>query len=96
MLATDLDPRFLDGHGRGNLAVIRHDVTRDTLEPASFDLIHARAVLIHIRERQAALARLVAALRPGGWLLIEDVDFGGATPNAGSSTCASRRHGCWQ
>ncbi len=75
VLATDLDPRFLDEHGRGNLTVIRHDLTRDELEPATFDLIHARAVLTHLREPDAALARLMAALRPGGWLVIEDVDF---------------------
>jgi|SRR5579859_6624689 len=78
VLATDLDPRFLDGHGRGNLMVIRHDLTTDALTPATFDLIHARAVLVHLRDPQAVLARLVSALRPGGWLLIEDVDFGGA------------------
>ncbi|HEX9546419.1 MAG TPA: hypothetical protein VF942_03730, partial [Acidimicrobiales bacterium] len=28
-------------------------------------------VLIHVPERLVALRRLVAALRPGGWLLIE-------------------------
>jgi 2-polyprenyl-3-methyl-5-hydroxy-6-metoxy-1,4-benzoquinol methylase len=77
VLATDLDPRFLDGHGRSNLMVIRHDLTTDALTPATFDLIHARAVLAHLRDPQAILARLVGALRPGGWLLIEDVDFGG-------------------
>jgi SAM-dependent methyltransferase len=77
VLATDLDPRFLQDHGRANLTVIRHDLTRDALAPASFDLIHARAVLCHLRDRPAALGRLVSALRPGGWLVIEDVDFGG-------------------
>ncbi|HZM84459.1 MAG TPA: class I SAM-dependent methyltransferase [Candidatus Limnocylindrales bacterium] len=42
---------------------------------AAFDVIHARAVLTHLPERDEVLARLVAALRPGGWLLIEDVDI---------------------
>jgi SAM-dependent methyltransferase len=78
VLATDLDPRFVDGHGRGNLTVMRHDVMRDPLAPASFDLIHARAVLVHLEDRRAGLSRLISALRPGGWLVIEDVDFGGA------------------
>jgi SAM-dependent methyltransferase len=78
VLATDLDPRFLEGHGRANLEVRRHDLMRDPLAPATFDLVHARAVLVHIPERGRALANLVAAVRPGGWLVIEDVDFGGA------------------
>jgi SAM-dependent methyltransferase len=77
VLAIDLDPRFLDGHGRANLTVMRHDVRTDALAPASFDLIHARAVLVHLHDPEAVLRRLMAALRPGGWLVIEDVDFGG-------------------
>ncbi len=79
VLATDLDTRFLDGHGRANLDVRTHDIVTDPVDEAAFDLIHARAVLVHLPDRQQVLKRLVAALRPGGWLLIEDVDFGGAT-----------------
>ncbi len=78
VLGIDLDPRFLEGHGRANLEVLRHDVVHDALEAASLDLIHARAVLCHLPERDSVLARLVAATRPGGWVMIEDVDFGGA------------------
>jgi len=79
VLATDLDPRHIDGRGRANLEVRTHDIATDPLEEATFDLIHARAVLVHLPDREQVLKRLVAALRPGGWLLIEDVDFGGAT-----------------
>ncbi|HKD98875.1 MAG TPA: methyltransferase domain-containing protein [Micromonosporaceae bacterium] len=79
VLATDLDTRFLDGHGRDNLDVRTHNVVTDPLEEEAFDLVHARAVLVHIPDRRQVLKQLVAALRPGGWLLIEDVDFGGAT-----------------
>jgi len=78
VLAIDLDPRFLQSHGRANLEVRRQDVVHDSLEPASFDLVHARAVLCHLTARDAVLARLVDATRPGGWVMIEDVDFGGA------------------
>jgi SAM-dependent methyltransferase len=79
VLATDLDTRFLDGHGRDNLEVRTHNVVTDPLDEAAFDVIHARAVVEHVPEREYVLKRLVAALRPGGWLLIEDVDFGGVT-----------------
>jgi SAM-dependent methyltransferase len=75
VLATDLDTRFLHDHGRSNLDVLAHNIVTDPLDGV-FDLIHARAVLTHLPERQTVLQRLVSALRPGGWLLIEDVDFG--------------------
>ena len=36
--------------------------------------MHARLVLVHIPDRARALATMAAALRPGGWLLVEDAD----------------------
>jgi ubiquinone/menaquinone biosynthesis C-methylase UbiE len=82
VLATDLDTRFLHGHGRANLDVLTHDIVTDQLDDAAFDLVHARAVLEHVPARHGALARMVSALKPGGWLLVEDVDFGGSTGTA--------------
>ncbi|HEU4423151.1 MAG TPA: methyltransferase [Pilimelia sp.] len=82
VLATDLDTRFLTGHGPANLEVLTHDVVTDRLDDAAFDLVHARAVLEHIPARRDVLPRLVSALKPGGWLLVEDVDFGGPTASA--------------
>lgn len=58
------------------LRVERHDIRRDPLPDAGFDLIHARLVLQHLPEREAVLARLPAALRPGGWLVLDEFDTG--------------------
>jgi SAM-dependent methyltransferase len=75
VLATDIEPRFLEPlRDLGNVDVARHDVAADPLPQAEFDLIHARLVLVHVSERLAAIHALVQALRPGGWLLIEDAD----------------------
>jgi SAM-dependent methyltransferase len=75
VLATDIEPRFLEPlAGLDNVDVARHDVVVDPLPEAAFDLVHARLVLIHVPERLGAIHRLVQALRPGGWLLIEDGD----------------------
>jgi SAM-dependent methyltransferase len=74
VLVTDLDPRFLDGSKFPNLEVRRHNVVTDPLPEAAFDLIHSRLVLIHLPERETVLARLITALKPGGWLLLEDFD----------------------
>jgi hypothetical protein len=45
------------------------------LEDATYDLVHARKVLEHLTEPRAALVRMSAAVKPGGWLFVEDVDF---------------------
>jgi len=37
-------------------------------------LVHARLVLVHVRQREQALAAMVSVLRPGGWLVIEEAD----------------------
>jgi SAM-dependent methyltransferase len=74
VLCTDLDPRHIAAPRLPNLRIERHDIVRDDLPTAHFHLIHARLVLIHIPERDAVLERLITALRPGGWLMIEDFD----------------------
>jgi SAM-dependent methyltransferase len=74
VLCTDIDPRHVAAATPPNLHVLRHDIVRDELPAARFDLIHARLVLIHIPERIAVLEKLVAALKPGGWMVIEDFD----------------------
>ena len=71
VVATDIDTAWMTG--RASFEVLRHDVGVDP-PPGEFHLIHARLVLVHVREREAALASMVAALRPGGWLLLEDAD----------------------
>jgi SAM-dependent methyltransferase len=75
VLATDIEPRFLKPLAElGNVDVARHDIVVDPLPEGEFDLIHARLVLVHIPERLVAIRRLAQALRPGGWLLIEDAE----------------------
>jgi SAM-dependent methyltransferase len=74
VLATDIDTRFLAPLAGPPLEVQRHDITADPLPEAAFDLVHTRLVLAHLPEREAVLGRLVAALKPGGWLLLEEFD----------------------
>jgi SAM-dependent methyltransferase len=75
VVATDLDVRWIEDHLRGpNIEIRQHDVTADPLEPDGFDLIHERLVLVHLATREAVLDKLIGALRPGGWLVVEDFD----------------------
>ena len=73
--ATDLDTRFLDGIGAANLTVLQHNLVTDPMPEAQFDLVHVRWLLHHLPQREQVLPKLAATVRPGGWLLIEDVDF---------------------
>ena len=79
VLATDLDTRHLvDLVGLANVEILRHDIVAEPLPEAEFDLVHARLVLEHLRERDEVLRKLVRALKPGGWLLLESVDYASA------------------
>ena len=76
VVAADLDPRFLGDLRAPNVEVRRCDITQDDIEPASYDLVHTRALLMHMNDPADVLRRMAAALRPGGWLVAEDGDFG--------------------
>jgi SAM-dependent methyltransferase len=74
VLVTDIDPRHLRFPDLPDVEVRVHDIAVDELPAASFDLVHARLVLVHVAEREAALANMIAALKPGGWLVDEEFD----------------------
>jgi SAM-dependent methyltransferase len=74
VLATDIDVAWASSVTAANVEVRVHDVALDPPPAGPFDLVHARLVLVHVPERDRALANMVAALRPGGVLLVEDAD----------------------
>ena len=55
-------------------------VVNDPLEASSFELVHARLLLEHLPQRDQVLQKLVRALRPRGWLVVEDVDYVSGVP----------------
>ena len=75
VVATDLDTTVLRELSRPNLEIRVHDVLEDELAEGEFDLVHLRLLLAWLSEPQTALQRLAAALKPGGWLLAEEMDF---------------------
>jgi SAM-dependent methyltransferase len=72
VLASDLDTSWLPAGAP--FEVVRHDIGTDPPPPGEFDLVHARLLLTHVPQRQAAIATMVRVLRPGGWLVLEDAD----------------------
>lgn len=56
-----------------DLERVSHDLHKglpEELAGERFDVIHARLVLLHLPARRAMLRQLVAALAPGGWLML--------------------------
>jgi len=75
VVATDLDTQSLEAIVSPNIEVRRHDIVNDDLEIDYYELVHARYVLLHLKEREVVLKKLADSLKPGGWLFIEDPDL---------------------
>ena len=75
VLATDIDTSWLELEQKA-FEVRRHDIGADPAPEHLFDLVHARLVLVHVPKRINALSTMVDALRPGGWLFLEEADPG--------------------
>lgn len=93
VVAADIDTRFLTGLP-DNVDVRELDIRDLELEP-DFDLVHCRALLMHLPDPADALARIVATLRPGGVVLAEEGDFGllhfGGDPNSAAQNGAHQQ-----
>lgn len=75
VVATDLVTGFLDPSWAPNLDVVVHDVEQHDFPPDSFDLIHARALFMHLSSPDAVMRKVARWLRPGGWLMVSEADM---------------------
>ena len=84
VVATDIDTRYLQQLELPNLKVLEHNILEDPLEalgPGSFDLVCSRLALFHlVGKQEQAIRQMTKCLRPGGWLIDEDADWGTAAP----------------
>jgi SAM-dependent methyltransferase len=74
VVALDLDISRFRTHSFEQLEARRHDLVADELPAGRWDLVHERLVLQHVPARLEVLDRIVAALAPGGWIVLEDFD----------------------
>ena len=74
VVTSDIDTRFLKRLSAPNLEVKRLDITQEPLGDG-YDLVCGRAFLHHIPERLELVAKLGRAVKPGGFMLIEEPDF---------------------
>jgi SAM-dependent methyltransferase len=63
--------------GLDNIAFRVADVMEPIDDPDGYDLIYVRFVFTHLTDPSGAATNLVAALAPGGTLVVEDIDFTG-------------------
>jgi SAM-dependent methyltransferase len=75
VVATDINIELLRDINRPNFEAIKHDITGDSPPESGFDFVHSRWLLHHLPKPELAIRRMIDALRPGGWLLLEEVDF---------------------
>ncbi len=59
----------------GSVEVVSQSLLELELPPESLDLVHTRCVLMHVPNRRRALQRMVGWLKPGGWLVVEELDW---------------------
>jgi ubiquinone/menaquinone biosynthesis C-methylase UbiE len=83
VLAVDTNTRFLKSPQSANVDVLEADIQTTALDAESFDLAHARFVLIHVPAWAEALAAIIRCLKPGGWLVLEEPDFSSSRAVAG-------------
>ncbi|KAJ6552894.1 hypothetical protein B0H19DRAFT_1377657 [Mycena capillaripes] len=56
------------------------------LEPAAFDIVYSRQVLVHLSNADAVVKRSAKLVNPGGMLILADVDFGSMFETGGEGT----------
>ena len=80
---TDFDPQIVElarqdaqHAGIGNVAYYAADAR--VFDGGPFDLIYARFLLSHLDEPETVLARMRQLTRPGGRIVLEDIDMSGS------------------
>jgi SAM-dependent methyltransferase len=83
VVATDIDQIKLElarseaeAQQLSNIEFRLADISQDEPE-RQFDLVHARFILTHLPNPHQALQKMRQALRPGGTIVVEDIDFQG-------------------
>jgi SAM-dependent methyltransferase len=83
VVGTDIDEgmlvaagRFVADEGLRNVVLANDDLFATRLEPASFDLVHARFELTPLGRCREQVQTYLRLLRPGGTVVLEDPDWG--------------------
>jgi len=79
VVGTDIDPSLLDSarhfcldEGLEQVTLVRDDLFASDLEPASFDLVHARFQTAPLGRSDEIVDAMFRLVRPGGLVILED------------------------
>jgi len=78
VVGLDVSSRFVslaEGTATDRVSFRRHDVTSVPFPVAPADLLFSRFLLTHVREPETAVYQWASQLRPGGSLLLEEVEW---------------------
>jgi SAM-dependent methyltransferase len=94
VVGTDIDDamlaaaeQFVATERLGNVVLANDDLFATTLDPSSFDLVHARFELTPLGRCHEQLNTYLQLLRPGGTLVLEDPDWGSWHFNPPAEAC---------
>jgi ubiquinone/menaquinone biosynthesis C-methylase UbiE len=71
---TAMARQYATERGLANVEVITADARHTGLPTNTFDLVHARTLLVTIPEPDEVLAEMVRLARPGGWVASQEPD----------------------
>jgi ubiquinone/menaquinone biosynthesis C-methylase UbiE len=71
---TALASQYVGALGLANVEVATADARRTGLPPDSFDLVHARTLLVTIPDPPEVVAEMVRLAKPGGWVASQEPD----------------------
>ena len=71
---TALASQYVGELGLANVEVATADARRTGLPPDSFDLVHARTLLVTIPDPAEVVAEMVRLAKPGGWVASQEPD----------------------
>jgi SAM-dependent methyltransferase len=70
--------RFASDRGYRNVEVVEDDARSMSLPSGSYDLVHARTLLVNSTDPPALLTQMVRVAKPGGWVAVMEPDTGGS------------------
>jgi SAM-dependent methyltransferase len=68
--------QFIAEHSLRNVEVLQGDAKATGLPRASFDLVHARLILVNVPEPQRVVEEMIDLVRPGGVVASHEADWG--------------------
>jgi ubiquinone/menaquinone biosynthesis C-methylase UbiE len=81
VVGLDADPshiamarEFTAQRGLGSVRIVAADARRTGLPAGSFDLVHARTLLVNVPEPAEVVAEMVRLAKPGGWAVSLEPD----------------------